>query len=323
MLLDVMAHYGLTQDFRHAGFFETEQHQRLFRQLKTVIPQGYLIAVSGIVGSGKTTTLRRLQELLRKENKIIVSKSLAVEKHKTTLKTLICALFYDVSGDKDYPVPTVGEKRERELQELIRSAKKTVALFIDEAHDLHHPTLTGLKRLMEVVQDGGGKLSIILAGHPKLHNDLKGPRMEEVGYRTLTLSLDSLRSELRPYIVWLLKVCTAEGTPTADIIEASAIDYLAERLSTPLQVEQHLTLALEESYKTSGKPITVEILETTLSKRMHDLEPTLIRHGYPERVLAEQFRIKLSEVRQFMTGDLDSVRRLELTETMREAGLPI
>ena len=168
MLLDVMAHYGLTKDFRHAGFFETEQHKRIFRQLKTAIPNGYLIAVSGIVGSGKTTTLRRLQEILRKENKVIVSKSLSVEKRKTTLKTLICALFYDVSGDKDYKVATVGEKRERELQELIRSGKKTVALFVDEAHDLHHPTLTGLKRLMEVVQDGGGKLSIILAGHPKL-----------------------------------------------------------------------------------------------------------------------------------------------------------
>jgi type II secretory pathway predicted ATPase ExeA len=323
MLLDVMAHYGLSRDFRHAGFFETEQHKRIFRQLKTAIPNGYLIAVSGIVGSGKTTTLRRLQEILRKENKVIIAKSLSVEKSKTTLKTLVCALFYDVSGDKDYKVATVGEKRERELQELIRSAKKTVALFIDEAHDLHHPTLTGLKRLMEIIQDGGGKLSIILAGHPKLHNDLKGPRMEEVGYRTLTVSLDSMQGELREYIRWLLRECAAEGAKAADIIEEPAIDYLAERLSTPLQVEQHLTLALEEAYKAGGKPVTVEILETTLSKRMDDLEPTLIRHGYNERVLVEQFRIKLSDVRQFMRGNLDSARMLELTEEMREAGLPI
>ena len=43
--------------------------------------------------------------------------------------------------------------------------------------------------LLEVVQDGGGKLSIILAGHPKLQNDLKSPEMEEVGYRTWTISL--------------------------------------------------------------------------------------------------------------------------------------
>ena len=70
--------------------------------------------------------------------------------------------------------------------------------------------------------------------------------------------------------------------------------------------------------------ITVEILETTLSKRMDDLiKPTLIRHGYNERALVEQFRIKLAEVRQFMKGDLDAARMLDLTEEMREAGLPI
>jgi type II secretory pathway predicted ATPase ExeA len=59
MLLDVMATYGLTRDFRHGGFFETERHKRIFRQLKTAIPNGYPIAVSGIVGSGKTTTPHR------------------------------------------------------------------------------------------------------------------------------------------------------------------------------------------------------------------------------------------------------------------------
>jgi type II secretory pathway predicted ATPase ExeA len=318
-----MDHYGLTQDFRHAGFFETEQHQRIFRQLKTAIPNGYLIAVSGVVGSGKTTTMRCLQEQLRQDNKVLVSKSLSVEKRKATLKTLICALFYDVSGDKDYKVATVGEKRERELQELIRSAKKPVALFVDEAHDLHAHTLTGLKRLMEVVLDGGGRLSIILIGHPKLRNDLKGPRMEEVGYRTLTVSLDSMQGELREYIFWLVNTCAAEGVRVADIIDEAAIDHLAERLSTPLQIEQHLTLALEEAYQTGGKPVSMDILETTLSKRIDDLEPTLIRHGYSERVLVEQFRLKRSEVGHFMTGRLDSARMLELTAEMREAGLPI
>ncbi len=139
----------------------------------------------------------------------------------------------------------------------------------------------------------------------------------------MTISLDSMQGGLREYIHWLLKACTEEGTKSADIIEELAIEYLAEKLSTPLQIEQHLTLALEEAYKTSGKPISVEVLETTLSKRIDDLEPTLIRHGYNERVLVEQFRIKLAEVRRFLKGDLDSARMLELTEEMREAGLPI
>ncbi|CCO50192.1 hypothetical protein VIBNISOn1_p0029 [Vibrio nigripulchritudo SOn1] len=42
-------------------------------------------------------------------------------------------IFYDVSGDNDYKVPKVGEKRERDIQELIKVSKKPVVLFCDEA----------------------------------------------------------------------------------------------------------------------------------------------------------------------------------------------
>jgi type II secretory pathway predicted ATPase ExeA len=33
--------------------------------------------------------------------------------------------------------------------------------------------LNDLKLLIERITDGGGQLSVVLAGHPKLHNDLK------------------------------------------------------------------------------------------------------------------------------------------------------
>lgn len=275
MLLDVMTHYRLTKDFRNVGFFETAHHKQIFKQMKTAIPLGQLIALSGVIGVGKTKTLMQLQEILKKDNKVIVSKSLSVEKSKTNLSTLIMALFFDVTGDNDYKVPKQGEKRERELQELIRSTKKTVVLFVDEAHDLHHHTLTGLKRLMEVIVDGGGKLSIVLAGHPKLRNDLKGPNMEEIGYRAIAISLDGMKSNLKDYVQWLLKNCTEEKAKSSDVITARAIDYMVEKLSTPLQIEQHLTLALEEAFRIGGKPVDVDILDITLSKRINDLEPTL------------------------------------------------
>ncbi len=42
---------------------------------------------------------------------------------------------------------------------------------MDEAHDLTRHTLTDLKRLLEVVEEGEGTLSIVLVGHPKLGND--------------------------------------------------------------------------------------------------------------------------------------------------------
>ena len=83
---------------------------------------------------------------------------------------------------------------------LIRRRRKPVALFIDETHNLHPKTLTGLKRLMEVVADGGGRLSIVLAGHPKLRNNLRRPTMEEIGYRTSTFAFDGIIGQQREYM---------------------------------------------------------------------------------------------------------------------------
>mgnify|MGYP006155435427 CR=1 FL=1 len=106
-------------------------------------------------------------------------------------------------------------------------------------------------------------------------------------------------------------------------LQEQAIDYLAERLTTPLQIEQHLTMALMEGFTTGTKPITVDILEATLSKRIDDIEPRLIRHGYSDKVLVEQFNYKLAEVRRFFKGELDANRAKDITQDLREAGLPI
>lgn len=65
------------------------------KDIKGAIREGRLIAVCGVVGSGKTVTLRRLQQQLMDENKIIVARSLSVDKQSVRLATLINALFYD------------------------------------------------------------------------------------------------------------------------------------------------------------------------------------------------------------------------------------
>ena len=56
MLSDVRNYYGLARDFGQAGYFETEHSEQIVSELK-----GKLVALSGIVGCGKTTMLRRIQ----------------------------------------------------------------------------------------------------------------------------------------------------------------------------------------------------------------------------------------------------------------------
>ena len=323
MLIEVMKEYNLGKEFRKAGYYETPQQKQLFSEIKAAIINGKLVALTGIVGCGKTVTLRKLQGDFRKEGKILVSKSLAVEKQKTTLATLISALFYDLSNEKKLKIPNQGEKRERQLRELICKGKKPVALFIDEAHDLHSSTLTGLKRLIEVIEDGGGTLSVLLVGHPKLRNDLRRPTMEEIGYRTAIFSLDSLIGPPTGYIEWLLSNCMNKDSKWQDVITEQAINSLATKLRTPLQIEQHLSLAFEYAYQTGEKPVTNTLIDSILSKQIDDLEPTLTRHGYNVRSLAEQFNTKPAEIRLLFKGQLDAMRAQDLREQMLAAGLPI
>jgi type II secretory pathway predicted ATPase ExeA len=279
--------------------------------------------MSGIVGCGKTTTLHRLQEQLEAEGEILVAKSLAVDKEGVTLAALLVALFYDLSIEKDPKIPTRPEKRERALRELIKKRKKPVVLFIDEAHDLKRETLVGLKRLMEMVRDGGGTLSVVLAGHPKLNNQLRRASNEEIGNRVTMFELDNVHGANREYIHWLIEQCAKAGTESQDLFDDEAVDLLAERLSTPLQIVQHLTLALAAAFQIGGQPVTTEIVESVLARDINELEAILTRHGYGPKAIADALNIGLGEVRRLLRGQLSPGRAGELTAQMQKAGVPL
>lgn len=234
MLSDVRSYYDLVKDFGQAGYFETERSQQILKEFRFQIKAGRLLALSGIVGCGKTTLFRQIQEMLAQSKEILVSKSLSVEKSQISLATLMVALFYDLAIEKDFKIPTQPEKRERALLDLIKKRSKPIALFIDDAHDLHGKTLIGLKRLIEVVRDGGGTLSVVLAGHPKLKNDLRRPSMEEIGLRATVFEIEGLGSDKRKYLKWLLTQSATPKTKIETIITDEALVTLSEKLTTPL-----------------------------------------------------------------------------------------
>ncbi len=323
MFSEVMEFFGLEQELDHLGFFTTEAQTHLEQELTKIIPQGRLIAISGIVGSGKTTFLQRLIANLGKAKEIIVSRSLAVESDKVSLSTLITALFYDLSPEKDFKVPTKPEKRERRLLELIKKCHRTVVLFVDDAHGLHPSTLVGLKRLIELVRDNGRKLSVVLAGHPKLKNDLRRPSLEEIGGRANVFALEGIRGHQEEYIHWVLSKATKNKLQSTDLLTEDAISFLGERLSTPLQIEHYLTLTFEQAYRLGQKPITTEIIETVLAVGLDDLEPSLIRHGYNAKTLAGLLNVRRTEVRSFLQGQLPPGRTQDMRDQMLKIGIPL
>jgi type II secretory pathway predicted ATPase ExeA len=323
MRQEVMSHYGITREFRDAGFYETDKHMQIRRELKSAVKQGKFITMAGIVGCGKTTTLHRLQEQLQAEGNILVARSISVDKQGVTLNTLMVALFADLVTEKDSEAPTRPEKRERALRELIKRRKKPVALFIDEAHDLKRDTIVELKRLMELVRGGDGILSVVLAGHPKLNNELRRATNEEIGNRATLFSLDNVHGANRDYIHWLVEQCAKTGTEPQSLLEDEAIDLLAERLSTPLQIVQHLTLAMEAAFEIGGRPVTTKVVESVLAKDINELDAKLIRHGYGTKAVAELLSISPAVARRLVRGLLPAGRTQELQAQMMKAGMPL
>jgi hypothetical protein len=196
-------------------------------------------------------------------------------------------------------------------------------LFSDDVHDLHPKTLTALKRLVELVVKGGGQLSVVLIGYPKLKNDLRCPKMEEIGDRTIVFEFGGLRDRQRDYIDWALKGSLEEGVELDEVITDEAATMLAAKLKTPLQIDRRLVCAFKAGFEAAMKPTDASIVESVLSRWIDDLEPQLIRHGYDIKALCEQFDAKPAEIRQLLHGGLNPQCSGELIDEMCAAGLPV
>ena len=322
MLSDVMEHFGLDKSLRQAGHFETDHHRQLLKDLRAAIYEGGIIAVTGVLGSGKTVLLGRMQEQLRQEGRIEVAESLVFDVPRLNLSTLKLAVYYDLATEKDGDLPSKPEKSERALMKVMQRCQKPIVLFIDDGHDIHGQTLRGLKQLIEKTGRRGTRLTIVIAGHPRLKNDLHRPSEEETGARTTVFEFEGIQGHQRRYITWLLAQCAPE-VDTAAILTSAALELLADRLITPLQIQHYLTRILEQAYRFGEKPVTPSIVHATLAPDMHALEPTVMRYGYNMKALSDMLHIRQAEVRLFLHGQLPPGRTEELHTQLLAAGIPL
>lgn len=321
MNTEIMEFFGLQKSFKQAVFLETAYSKQLIQNIKHAISNGGIIALTGMVGSGKTTLLRKIQQELTEEKQVIIARSLSTDKKRVTISTLYTALFLDLVKEKNFNAPTQPEKRERKFLELLKKHDKPVALFIDEAHDLHGQTLISLKRLIELAHDGSKILSVIVAGHPKLGNELKRSSMEEVGARTQIFTLCIPKESHIRYCEWLLKQCSRKEIKIHDTILPDALELLANSLITPLQINHYLAQALEKAYLTGCKPITVEIIQSVLAADLDGLEAKLARNGYGLGALCEALNAKSSDVKTYLRGQLASGKSQEFNKEIHKLGI--
>lgn len=319
-----MQFWGLNKSFYHVPFLETEDVKQQIENIKAAIHLGGIIAITGMVGAGKTTLLWKIQEQLSDEKQVLISRSLSTDKKRVNINTLYTALFLDLAKDKNFKVPNQPEQRERKLLDLVKKQDKPIAIFIDEAHDLNSQTLISLKRLIELVYNSGNsgnKVTIILAGHPKLSNDLKRPSMEEVGARAQLFQLNHWIESKTNYVSWLFKQCCRKDINQNDIIMPEAVELLVNALVTPLQINHYMTQAMEQAYLAGTKPITSEIIQLVLVPDLDCIEAKLARYGYNLQTLCDVLNARPSEVKAYFLGQLNSNKLPEFNKEICKLGV--
>lgn len=121
-------------------------------------------------------------------------------------------------------------------------------------------------------------------------------------------------------VVGFVDTSKQEVKPT-DIITQEAIELLAERLITPLQITHYLIQALEKGYEAGSKPIDHEIIEMVLSPELNTIEPKLARHGYSIPVLCEHLNARRGDVRAYLRGQLAPGKTEEFNREIHKLGI--
>lgn len=324
MILDALEEYGLIKPLSEAGFYATDKIKRLHDKIKNLaLNYGSLIAISGTVGSGKTTFINELIHELKQGGKCIVSYSYSSDREAVNVKTLLTALVIDLNRSDKNP-PTANEMRDRHLVKLMEENNKPVILFIDEAQDLHGNTLSSLKKLSEMAKASRQTLTIILAGQPKLKNTIRSPKMEEIGSRAYVIDLDEqIIGKKDKYLQWAIGQCLVKDKKWADVITMEALSHLADNLVTPLQIISHFNRALEIGFAAGIKPITKEVIEQVLKPMGSHLESKYARSGYKASTLAKIIHTSEKEISQWFLGKLPELRVAEIQEALAHANVVV
>ncbi|PYS44413.1 MAG: type II secretory pathway protein ExeA [Acidobacteria bacterium] len=211
--------FALTPDPRYIYF--TPSHTEVMANLHYGVESGKgLIAVTGEVGTGKTTILRWMMQRLDRTVLVayIFNPRLSVAEFYQHLAALLDIQNWETKSDLLLKLGEILDSR--------HSRGLRTVLVVDEAHGLSASVLEEIRLLCNFESDTAKKLQIVLTGQPELRNVLNNPDLRQLKQRvSLRCDISALPNveETAQYIAHRLKVAGAER---ADMFSPGAIDYI-------------------------------------------------------------------------------------------------
>lgn len=238
------------------------------RKIMNAIGKAGWVAITGPVGSGKTTLLKRVETKLAQQKEIRIVKPMLLEKQHMRAGHIVEAILRDLEIETTWTSRST-EAKSRLVGESLRSVYllgSKVVLLIDEAHLLHPYTLLGLKRIHELDLKFNKLMSIILIGQQSLARQLRGNfQLTEVGQRVDLFELEGMNGSTGRYLAYKLERAGAQTA--SEVFLPAAIKAIAERVDTPLSINNLAAAAMAEAYKVGEAKITADIVKAIVPGR--------------------------------------------------------
>lgn len=247
--------FSVTPDPR--VFYATPSYQRIYNSLVHSIREGTSLSVmTGEVGTGKTTMLRRIM-------RDIGSSVRFAYLTYTTLPfdDLLIFLCEDLGIPRQQGGQLQTLKVIQEFLTVRQNEGQTAALLIDEAQNLQESVLEDICHLLNLTTESKPLLPVILVGQPELERKLALPTVYQLKQRVaLYCQLDRLKErDIASFIAYRLRTagCEREDLFTADAIER--IIFYAQ--GVPRLINIICDNALLLGYSISEKTISAELIE--------------------------------------------------------------
>ncbi len=215
------------------------------------------VALTGEVGTGKTTLLRRV--MLSLANSVNFA---FVYNTTWTFDEVLDAICSDFA----LPLPASGKRFDKVqalnsflLEQLTRGM--TAAVLVDEAHNLSADDLENLRLLSNLETSSEKLLQIVLVGQNELETKLMQPNLRQVKDRiAIWTRLDRLKTrEVGAFIFHRLHVA---GYEKEDLFTPEAIDRIAAySQGSPRQINIICDNALLAAYGTYQNQVSAEIIK--------------------------------------------------------------
>ena len=213
------------------------------------------IAITGEVGTGKTTLLRKLMRNL--ESTI---HSVFIFNTDLTFNELLRVILHDLglSAEGRDRLVLVDELNVYLLEQLKKG--HIVCLLIDEAQNLTNESLEGLRLLSNLETDQEKLLQIVLMGQPELQAKLTQPNLRQLKQRIAVQCeiLPLKREEVGSYISFRLR---AAGYESKDLFHSEAVQKIAlYSQGIPRLINIICDNALLIAFAASKKTISVDMI---------------------------------------------------------------